>query len=107
VPPSISAVQPSPALPGSEITVTGRGGYIQDSCGGVNESARAFPLYLDNELAGELLCYVDHCETRIMLAASISLQEHCLSTQVDKCEFRFRVGAAGTRFLPGNGFLLL
>ncbi len=90
--PVITEIQPSPVLPGSEITVMGRGGYIQDSCGGYNESARSFKLYLDDEPVGDLQCYVNHCETKIKLAGSITLAEHCLSTQLHICEFRFQVG---------------
>jgi hypothetical protein len=89
--PVITDIQPSPALPGNEITITGRGGYIQDSCGGFNESARSFKLYLDDELAGDLQCYVNHCEAKIKLLDTIPLEEHCLSTQIGVCEFRFRV----------------
>jgi len=91
--PVITDIKPLPVVPGSEITVTGKGGYIQDSCGGINESARSFKLYLDNEPVGDLLCYVNHCETKINLAGSITLEEHCLSTQMSICEFRFQVGS--------------
>ncbi len=91
--PVITEIQATPVLPGSEITITGRGGYIQDSCGGFNESARSFKLYLDDEPVGDLQCYVNHCETKIKLAGSITLAEHCLSTQQGTCEFRFQVGS--------------
>ncbi len=90
--PVITEIQPSPVLPGGEITIIGRGGYIQDSCGGYNESAKAFKLYLDDEPVGDLECYVNHCETKIKLASSITLAEHCLSTRLHICEFRFQVG---------------
>lgn len=93
--PVITGIQPSPVLPGSEITITGKGGYIQDSCGGFNESARSFKLYLDKEPVGDLVCYVNHCETKINLPDSITLEEHCLSTQMSICEFRFQVGSDG------------
>ncbi len=91
--PVITGIQPSPVRPGSEITITGRGGYIQDSCGGYNESARSFNLYLDDEPVGDFQCYVNHCETKIKLASSITLAEHCLSTRLHICEFRFEVGS--------------
>ena len=93
VPPIIADVQPSPALPGSEITIIGTGGYIQDSCGGINESARSYKLYLDDELVGDLLCYVNRCETIITLAGSIASKSHCLSTQKGVCEFQLQVGS--------------
>jgi len=91
IPPTITDVQPSDGLPGSEITIIGTGGYIQDSCGGFNESARTFKLYLDNETVGDLLCYVNHCEAGIHLADTIVPGRHCLSTQKDACEFEFQV----------------
>ncbi len=89
--PVITDIKPTPVLPGSEITIAGRGGYIQDSCGGYNESARSFKLYLDKEPVDDLVCYVNHCEVKIKLADSITLGEHCLSTQISTCEFRFQV----------------
>jgi len=89
--PTVTDLQPSQALPGSEITIIGKGGYIQDSCGGFNESARTFKLYLDNESVGDLLCYVNHCEVKIELADTIASGLHCLSTQKDFCEFEFQV----------------
>ena len=91
VPPIIADVQPPLAVPGDEITVIGTGGYMQDSCGGFNESARTFQLYLDNEAVGDLLCYVNHCEAKIILADTIASGLHCLSTQKDSCEFEFQV----------------
>jgi hypothetical protein len=91
IPPIITNIQPSQVPPGSETTVIGRGGYIQDSCGGFNESARTFKLYLDNESVGDLLCYVNHCEVKIDLASTIASGLHCLSTQKDICEFEFQV----------------
>jgi hypothetical protein len=93
VPPIIADVQPSPALPGNEITITGKGGYTQDSCGGMNESAKSFKRYLDNELVGDLLCYVNRCEAKINLTGSIASKSHCLSTQQGVCEFQFQVGS--------------
>ena len=89
--PIITDVQPSPAQPGSEITITGTGRYVQDSCGGINESARSFQLYLDDEPVGDLSCYVNHCESKISLASSIESKSHCLSTQPGVCEFQFQV----------------
>ena len=93
VPPTITEVQPAQGAPGSEIHVIGSGGYIRDACGGYNESARTFQLYLDNELVGELLCYVNHCEGKITLSSAITPGSHCLSAQKDKCEFEFQVAA--------------
>ena len=93
VPPTITEVQPAQGTPGSEMTVIGSGGYLRDACGGYIESARTFPLYLDNELAGELECYVNRCQGVIRLSNGITPGTHCLSTQEDVCEFEFQVVA--------------
>jgi hypothetical protein len=93
IPPIIADIQPSQIMPGSEITITGTGGYIQDSCGGFNESARRFNLYLDNDSVGDLACYVNYCEVKIVLTDTIESGLHCLSTQKDICEFEFQVAS--------------
>ena len=93
IPPIIADIQPSQIMPGSEITITGTGGYIQDSCGRFNESARRFNLYLDNESVGDLECYANRCEIKIVLTDTIVLGLHCLSTQKDICEFEFQVAS--------------
>jgi hypothetical protein len=91
IPLKIAAIRPFQVMPGSEITIIGTGGYVQDSYHGFNESARTFQLYLDNKSVGELLCYVNHCEAKIILADTIASGLHCLSTQKDFCEFEFQV----------------
>jgi hypothetical protein len=91
IPLKITAIKPSQIMPGDEITIIGVGGYVQDSCNGFNETARTFQLYLDNESVGDLLCYVNHCEAKTILADTIASGLHCLSTQKDSCEFEFQV----------------
>lgn len=93
VPPVITEIQPPQPLAGGEMTVMATGGYIQDSCGGVNESARSFPLFLDGEDVGNLICYINHCETKVELFGTLTLGTHCLSIQKDACEFEFQVVA--------------
>ena len=96
VPPNITEVQPARGVPGGEIKVIGSGGYVMDSCGFYNESARTFDLYLDNELAGELSCYVNYCQGKKTLLSAITPGTHCLSVQKDRCEFEFEVAAPGS-----------
>lgn len=91
MPALITGIQPAQPTAGDEITVTGNGGFIQDSCGGVNESARSFALYLDHEPAGDFMCYVNHCELKVRLPDALTEGSHCLSTQKDACEFEFSV----------------
>lgn len=93
MPPTIMEIQPAEPVAGSEIHVIGSGGYVQDTCGGCNESARAFALYLDHEHFGELTCYVNRCEGTAILSDSISPGLHCLSVEADKCEFEFQIAS--------------
>jgi hypothetical protein len=93
VPPRLAEILPAQPLPGSEITVLGAGGYLQDSCGGYVESARLFTLYLDREHAGSLTCYVNRCEAKVMLPETISAGSHCLSVDSEECQFEFQVSA--------------
>lgn len=89
--PMITEIQPAQPTAGSEIRVIGSGGFLQDSCGGVNESARSFTLYLDQEPVGDIQCYVNRCEQKLVLSDSMTEGSHCLSTQKDACEFSFPV----------------
>lgn len=91
VPPQITEVRPAQVIPGSEISVIGSGGYVQDTCGGYIEGSKTFKLYLDNEPIGDLSCYINHCEEQLTLSSAISLGSHCLSVQKDKCQFEFQV----------------
>jgi hypothetical protein len=91
IPAKITEIQPAQPSARSEITVLGSGGFIQDSCGGINESARSFTLYLDAEPTGDFMCYVNHCELKFQLADALADGSHCLSVQKDVCEFQFSV----------------
>jgi hypothetical protein len=89
--PQVMEIEPAQANPGSEITVIGSGGYVQDSCGGNLESAREFGLYLDNEYVSDLTCYVNHCEGKLVLPDTLSVGLHCLSAEIDECQFEFQI----------------
>ncbi len=89
IPPTVTDIQPAQPFAGNEMTVTGNGGFFQDSCGGVNESARTFTLYLDQEPVGDFACYVNHCELQFRLPDTLTAGAHCLSTQKDACEYEF------------------
>lgn len=91
IPATITEIQPAQPSAGSEITVIGSGGFMQDTCGGVNESARSFRVYLDDEPVGDFLCYVNHCELKFRLPDPLTEASHCLSIQKDVCEFSFPV----------------
>ena len=91
VPPEIMEIQPPQPVAGSEITIIGSGGYLQDTCGGFIEGAGSFRLYLDNEPLGEVSCYVNRCEGKATLPDAIATGAHCLSTEPDTCPFEFQV----------------
>jgi len=93
VPPKITEVQPGRGKPGSDIKVLGAGGYEQDTCGGYDESARDFGMYLDGEPVEALQCYINHCEAKLTLPSTITPGKHCLSLQKDACELEFVVSA--------------
>lgn len=84
-------------MPGNDITASGSGGFIQDSCGGYLEGSRVFTIYLDGEPAGSFLCYINHCEGKITLPDSTSMGKHCLAAGVETagergaCPFEFQV----------------
>lgn len=89
--PVISAVEPAQNTPGGLLKVIASGGFFQDSCGGYNESARNFPLYLERKVIGELQCFANHCEGSFTLPEDITPGMHCLSMQDDACQFEFEV----------------
>ncbi len=91
VSPVITEIQPAQPLAGGEMAVIGSGGYVQDSCGGVNEFARSFSLYLDGDAVADLQCYVNHCQAKVELLSTLEAGRHCLSMQDDVCEFEFLV----------------
>ncbi len=59
-PPQLTTVAPQPASPGSQITVTGTGGYIKIT-GGYSEGSRQFHLYFDEQLIGTIRCMMNAC----------------------------------------------
>jgi hypothetical protein len=86
-------IQPAEPSAGSEINVIGSGGYVQDTCGGYNEGARDFKLYLDQKPVGDLACYVNRCEGKVILPSTLPVGTHCLSVEADACEFEFQLTA--------------
>jgi hypothetical protein len=89
--PTITEVQPARITPGSEVTLVASGGYLKDSCGGYNESDRTYQVYLDDEPAAELLCYVHRCESRFKLPERAGVGRHCLGVQKGTCQMELVV----------------
>jgi hypothetical protein len=78
--PALIGLEPAQAGAGQGVHVIGQGGYLLDARGGYNESARAFPLLLDGAAAGELVCYVNHCEGELALPDDVMPGTHKVST---------------------------
>jgi hypothetical protein len=89
--PQITEVQPATAAPGASLKVIGSGGYIQDTCAVIDESARTFPLYFDRRSISALGCYVDHCEGEVTIPPDAPPGPHCLSVEPGKCTFELQV----------------
>jgi hypothetical protein len=91
VPPRITEVRPADAKPGSQVTVIGSGGFFRDNCGGYDESARAYQIYLDDELAGSISCYVNHCEGKLLIPQSAVAGKHCLGVHKGTCQMEISI----------------
>lgn len=89
--PKIEEIKPDEIRPGTEVAVSARGGYLRDTCGGFNESARTYHIYFDDEVAGDLMCYVNHCEGKFTLAASVTPGRHCMGVQKGSCQLEVDV----------------
>ena len=82
--PTLETVDPSPAIIGQEVKIVGRGGYqeIETEAGtGYDESYRTFQLYLDDDLIGEIGCYVNRCEAEFTLPIDLEPGQHEFSVE--------------------------
>ncbi len=89
--PTIEQVEPDNIRPGTLVTVSARGGYFRDNCGAVNESARPYKLYFDDEPIADLMCYVNHCEGKFTLPQSVAAGRHCMGVQKGSCQMEVDV----------------
>jgi hypothetical protein len=89
--PKIQEVQPAEPRPGREVLVSAFGGYFRDTCGGVNESARLYKIYFDDEPVANLQCYAGHCVGKFVLPEGVEIGAHCLGVQKGTCQMELRV----------------
>lgn len=89
--PKITEVRPTQITPGTEMTVIATGGYLRDTCGGYNESAQLYKIYVDDKPIADLSCYVNHCESRFALPDSTTVGPHCMGVLKGTCQLRFEV----------------
>jgi hypothetical protein len=84
VPPVLVEIDPDEASPGEEVKVLGSGGYTlwHNGCvEGINESARDFELYFDDELVGSINCMVNHCEVDFTIPLEAFPGNHTISLE--------------------------
>ena len=79
-PPQLTTVVPQPASPGSQITVTGKGGYIKIT-GGYIEGSIQFHLYFDEQLIGTIWCMMNACSATARIPEDATLGDHRLSAE--------------------------
>jgi hypothetical protein len=91
IPPAFTQIKSNPVTAGKQFKLVGSGGYLRDSCGGVNESARSFDVYLDDQTIGEIMCYVNHCEGDFILPPDTQAGTHCISTKPGACDLEIQV----------------
>jgi len=89
--PKITDVQPDELRAGSEVTVIASGGYFRDTCGGYDESARTYRVFVDDEPLADLPCYFNHCEARFALPQDITAGAHCVGVQKGTCQVKIEV----------------
>jgi hypothetical protein len=91
IPPAFTQIEPNLVSPGEQFKLVSSGGYLRDSCGGINESVRSFDVYLDDQPIGEIMCYVNHCEGDFILPPDTQAGTHCISTRPGVCDLEIQV----------------
>jgi hypothetical protein len=81
VPPTLLQVEPPQVIPGEQVRVIGKDGYLFIPPNGYNESARDFPIYFDNKPIGSISCYVNHCEGKISIPQDAMPGAHQISVE--------------------------
>ena len=89
--PTIIEMEPESVSPGDQFKLIASGGYLRDTCGGVNESARNFDVYLDDQVIGQIVCYVNYCQGELVLPAETEAGNHCLAFEPDACGLEIEV----------------
>ncbi len=89
--PQIKEVQPEEIRPGTEVTVSGDGGFLKDNCGGYIESARTYQIFFDDEPIADLNCYVHYCQGKFVIPQNTEPGSHCLGVQKGTCQMRVDV----------------
>lgn len=91
IPPALFEAQPTTVKAGDEISLIGRGGYRQDTCGGYDESARSFPLYFGDAVVGTLSCYVGSCQATFTVPPNTQPGAYCLTAVAGQCDIQVNV----------------
>jgi hypothetical protein len=82
--PTLHELQPERAAPGYEVQIRGTGGSLHwdNECGEVwNESARAFALSFDGQLAGSIACYAHTCLVTLTVPTDAAAGRHTIAVE--------------------------
>ena len=82
--PELAPIETEGAAPGDELEIIATGGYLQwdNECGeSVNESARTFQLFFDDEEAGTIQCYVNACRGMLTVPVGTPPGAHSISVE--------------------------
>jgi hypothetical protein len=82
--PSLLPIEVESVMPGDELEIVATGGYLRwdNECRkSINESAREFRVYIDDEPVGNISCFVNVCRVTITIPVDTSPGTHSLSVE--------------------------
>ncbi len=86
IPPSLFRLSPTEVAPGAEIELEGTGGHIElrtadGSRIGFIESAKSFPVFLDGQPIGSVICFVATCRGTVTIPEETPPGSHQISVE--------------------------
>jgi hypothetical protein len=82
--PSLLPIEVESVMPGDELEIVATGGYLRWDTGcrkSINESAREFRVYFDDEPVGNISCFVNVCRVTITIPVDTPPGTHSLSVE--------------------------
>lgn len=79
--PSLQAVVPAQAAPGTLVKIRASGGHVRLAGGGFNESLRTFPLTFDGAPFGTISCHVSGCDASVVIPLNTPPGNHRIGVE--------------------------